>query len=61
MYKRKTEDEWELHGDYGYGDDYILTCEDYKDAKEQLKCYRAAAKEGHDVCGLNIVKKRIKL
>ena len=38
-YVRKTHDEWELWGDYGYGPDYILTELSYKDAREQLRCY----------------------
>ena len=39
-YVRKTHDEWEIHGDYGYGDDVLTTEETYADAKAQLRCYR---------------------
>lgn len=41
-YVRKTHDEYELEGYYRESGswEYILTAEDWKDAKEQIKCYR---------------------
>ena len=41
MYKRKTVDCYAIEGFYeGYGWDIECNCEDYKDAKVQLKTYR---------------------
>jgi hypothetical protein len=54
-YIRKTYDEYELEG-YYYGSwEYILTAENFKDAKEQIKCYRE-----NDSRPYRIVKHRIK-
>ena len=41
-YVRKTRDEYELEGFFRETGrwEYILTAEDFKDAKEQIKCYR---------------------
>jgi hypothetical protein len=39
-YKRKTIDCYAIEGNNGYGWDIECNCEDYKDAKEQLKTYR---------------------
>ena len=40
MYIRKTEDEYTIEGNCGYGWDTEYNCEDLKDAKIQLKCYK---------------------
>ena len=40
MYKRKTKDEWEIQGNYGHGWEMVTTEETYRQAREQLKCYR---------------------
>ena len=41
MYKRKTVDCYAIEGFYeGYGWDIECNCEDYTDAKVQLKTYR---------------------
>ena len=59
MYIRKTEDEYQIHGNYGYGHGFEeVTCEtSWKDAKEQLKCYR----ENEPGIPFKIVKKRVKI
>jgi len=58
-YVRKTKDEYEIQGNYGYGDGWECetTEETYKEAKEQLKAYRENISEVPH----RIVKKRIKL
>lgn len=53
-YKRKTRDEWELQGNYGYGWDYLLTEDTRAEAIKQLRCYR----ENENV-PLRIVKRRV--
>jgi hypothetical protein len=56
MYERKTEDEFQIHGDYGYGFEEV-TCEVTRQlAREQLKCYR----ENEPGVAFKIVKKRVK-
>lgn len=59
MYKRKTIDVYEIQGYYGetYGYEVVTTEETYKDAKEQLKCYR----ENEPAISFRIVKKREKI
>lgn len=41
-YKRKTEDEYEILGDYGYGDGLEIVCSEssWEDARNTLKEYR---------------------
>lgn len=39
-YIRKTEDEWWIESNYGYGWDLETTESTLSDAKKQLKCYR---------------------
>ena len=41
-YKRKTHDEWQIWGDFGYGGgyEYVVTAEDRDDARRLLKEYR---------------------
>lgn len=40
MYKRKTTDCYAIEGNNGYGWDIECYCDDWKDAKIQLKTYR---------------------
>jgi hypothetical protein len=40
MYTRKTTDEYEIQGNYGYGWEMVTTEETWKDARAQLRCYR---------------------
>ena len=40
MYKRNTRDVYCIMGNCGYGWDVECNCEDYADAKIQLKTYR---------------------
>jgi len=54
-YTRKTYDEYEIQGNYGYGWEMETAEETYKEAKEQLKCYRENGPGSY-----RIVKKRIK-
>lgn len=58
-YVRKTRDEFEVQGNYGYGHGFemVTTEETRKDAKEQLKCYR----ENEPGIPFRIVRKRVKL
>lgn len=59
MYNRKTRDEWQVMGDYGYG--HGLECVDTlntrTEAKESLKVY----KENERGINFKIVKKRVKI
>ena len=56
MYTRKTKDEYQLMSNYGYGWDIETTENTYKEAKQQLKCYRENTNGIH-----KIIKKRVKL
>ena len=56
MYQRKTTDEYEIQGNYGYGFEMVTTEETWKAAREQLKCYR----ENEPEYIHRIVKKRVK-
>ena len=40
-YKRKTRDVWEIWTNYGYWWEHECTESTWKEAREQLKCYRA--------------------
>jgi len=57
MYKRKTYDEYQIHGNYGYGFEEVTAEDSYKAAKEQLKCYR----ENERGIAFKIVCKRVKI
>jgi hypothetical protein len=57
MYKRKTIDEYEIHGNYGYGFEAITTEENRKQAIERLKEYR----NNEPGTRFKIVKKRVKI
>jgi hypothetical protein len=56
MYQRKTYDEYEIQGNYGYGWEMVTTEETRQAAKEQLKCYR----ENEPNAAHRIVKIRVK-
>ncbi len=58
-YKRKTVDEYDIEGDYGYGDGWeIVTCEaNFKDAKAVIKEYRENEPYGR----FRIRKHRVKI
>ena len=55
MYKRKTEDEWEVQEYYPSGWEVVTTASTYKEYKEDLKAYRENSKNP-----IRGVKKRIK-
>lgn len=56
-YVRKTRDEYDIEGNYGYGWD-VVTCEDtYRAAREQLRVYR----ENEPDAAHRIVKRRVRL
>ncbi len=55
-YKRKTYDEYQLMGNWGYGWDYVLSENSFKGARQQLRCYI----ENDPSAEYKIVKKRIK-
>lgn len=54
MYKRKTQDEYEIQGNYGHGWECVTTEENWKAAKEQVRCYR-----DNEPYSFRIVKKRV--
>lgn len=57
MYVRKTRDEFDIEGNYGYGWD-VVTCEETrKAAREQLRCYR----ENEPSAQHRIVKRRVRV
>ena len=56
MYQRKTYDEYEIQGNYGYGWDLETTEMTMKDAKIQAKCYRENGNYP-----IRIVKKRVRI
>jgi hypothetical protein len=41
MYVRKTVDEWQIWTNYGYGWENETTELTFREAREQVKCYRA--------------------
>lgn len=57
MYIRKTKDEYQLHGDYGYGFEEVTAEETLREAKAQLKCYRL----NQPGVAIKIIKRRVKL
>ena len=58
-YIRKTRDEWQVQGDYGYGHGFecVDTLSSRIEAKDSLKLY----KENERGVSFKIVKKRVKL
>jgi hypothetical protein len=59
MYIRKTRDEWEVQGNYGYGHGFecVDTLNTRSEAKDSLKVYR----ENERGVFFKIVKKRVKI
>jgi len=59
MYKRRTEDEYQIWANYGYGDGYEeIDCSDnLKDAKINIKLYR----ENQPQYAYKIIKRRVKI
>ena len=56
-YVRKTKDVYYLMGNYGYGWEEMFECENWKDAREQLKTYR----DNEPQYSHKIVKRRVKI
>lgn len=56
-YTRKTRDEYEILGNYGYGWDVLTTEDNHKDAKNMLKCYN----ENEPMVPHMIKKRRIRI
>jgi len=56
MYKRKTEDEWEIQGNYTGEWEMVTTETSRKDARQQIKIYR----EEEPGIAFRYVKKRVK-
>lgn len=56
-YTRKTKDEYQIHGNYGYGWEELTAEETYKEARAQLRCYN----ENEPGIPHKIVKRRVKL
>lgn len=57
MYKRKTRDEYQIHGDYGQGFEEVCAEDTYKAARAQLKCYR----ENEPQYRHRIIKRRVRI
>ena len=55
-YKRKTIDEYEVQGNYGYGFETLITEDNFKAARENLKRYEANERG----VSFKIVKRRVK-
>lgn len=57
-YIRKTRDEWEIQGNYGYGHGWecVNTETTWKDAKRSVSEYRA-----NESAPFRVVKKRVRL
>jgi hypothetical protein len=53
-YQRKTTDEFEIQGDYGYGWEMVTVESTWLEAKEQIKCYRE-----NQPAPYRIVRKRV--
>jgi len=58
MYKRKTQDEYQIITDYGYGPEVELVEYSFKDAKIRVKEYERNAQ---GLRSIKIVKKQVKL
>ena len=56
MYRRKTEDEWEIQGNNGYGWECECVEETWKDARAQARRYRDSVHYP-----IRIVKKRVRI
>lgn len=55
MYIRKTEDEWQIHGDHGFGWEELCAYTNRKEAREDIKLYRANQPGSY-----KLIKKRVK-
>lgn len=53
--ERKTHDEWEIQGDYGYGWEYLTTSESSAEAASLLEDY-----DENEIFPHRIVKRRVK-
>ena len=58
MYKRKTQDEYTLLGNYGYGYDELTTETSRVEIRQRLKEYRENDTQALD---FKIIKKRVKI
>lgn len=58
-YIRKTQDEWQLWIDYGYGLEEVTAAQTWKEIKQYQKEYRE--NEGHLILSTKIKCKRIPL
>lgn len=56
-YQRKTRDEWQIHGNYGYGFEEVCAEETYREARERIREYR----ENEPSIPFRIVPKRVKI
>lgn len=56
-YQRKTEDEWQLHVNYGHGWEHELSESTYKEARQRLKDYRDNCPQ----CPTKLVKRRVRI
>ena len=56
-YVRKTEDEYQVHTNYGYGWEHELSEETRSEALQRVKEYRQNA---YQLQGIKILKKRVK-
>jgi hypothetical protein len=57
MYIRKTEDEFEILGNYGFGFEMVTTETTWRKAKEQIILYR----QNEPGIAFKIVKKRVRI
>lgn len=57
MYKRKTADEWQILGKYGYGWEVVTTESSLVDAKRTIKEYRTNERQ----YGFKLKKIRVKI
>jgi hypothetical protein len=57
MYKRKTEDNWDVQGDYGYGFDRLTTECSLRDARQTRKEY---VENDISLLAIRIIKYRTK-
>lgn len=57
MYKRKTTDEYQIHGLYSYGWEEVTAEDNRREALQRLKEYR----DNEKGTAFKLVKKRIKL
>lgn len=55
MYIRKTEDEWQIHGDMGSGWEELSAYANWKEANTDLRLYRENQPGSY-----KIIKKRVK-